>query len=80
MAYIIPSVNVYAQHDVRLTERDSAEPRGTEPSAFEVEMDIENIKRHTSPGTDQIPTELIESGTRTFSSEFHCLINSIWNE
>jgi len=30
-----------------------------EPSAFDTEMAIEKIKRHKSPGTNQIPAELI---------------------
>jgi hypothetical protein len=44
-----------------------------EPSAFEVEMVIEKPKTHKSPGTDQIPAELIKSGGRTIRSEFHKL-------
>ena len=30
-----------------------------EPCAFEVEMAIDKLKRHKSPGIDQIPAELI---------------------
>jgi hypothetical protein len=33
-----------------------------EPSAFEVEMAIEKVKSHKSPGIDQIPAELIKAG------------------
>jgi hypothetical protein len=32
-----------------------------EPSALEVELAIEKLKRHKSPGTDQIPAELIKA-------------------
>jgi hypothetical protein len=32
---------------------------GPEPSAFEVELAIEKLKSHKSPGTDQIPAVLI---------------------
>jgi hypothetical protein len=32
-----------------------------EPSAFEVEMAIEKLKRYKSPGIDQIPAELIKA-------------------
>jgi hypothetical protein len=32
------------------------------PRAFEVEMATEKLKRHKSPGTDQIPAELIKTG------------------
>ena len=51
-----------------------------EPSAFGVEMAIEKLKRHKSPGIDQIPGELIKAGGRKIRSEIHKLINSIWNK
>ena len=37
-----------------------------EPSAFELEMAIEKLKRHKSPGIDQIRAELIIAGGKTF--------------
>jgi len=52
----------------------------SEPSAFEVEMATEILKRHKSPGIDSITEELIKAGGRTFCSETHKLINSIWNK
>jgi len=36
-----------------------------EPSAFEVQMAIENLRRCKSPGSDQIQAELIKAGGRT---------------
>jgi hypothetical protein len=51
-----------------------------EPSAFELEMAIEKLKRQKSPSIDQIPTELIKAGGRTVCSEIHKLINSICNK
>jgi hypothetical protein len=33
-----------------------------ELSAFEVEMSVEKLKRHKSPGIDQIPAEMIKVG------------------
>jgi hypothetical protein len=48
-----------------------------EPSAFEVDMAIEKLKGHKSPGIDQIPAELIKAGGRIFVSEIHKLIISI---
>ena len=33
-----------------------------QPSAFEVELTIEKLRSHKSPGIDQIPTELIKAG------------------
>jgi len=41
------------------TEIHTAEPLVPAPSAIEIEMAIEKLKRHTSPGIDQIPAELI---------------------
>ena len=38
-------------------------------SACEVEMSIEKLKRHKTPGIDQIPAELIKGWHRTISSE-----------
>jgi hypothetical protein len=43
-------------------------------------MAIEELKRHKSPGIDQIPAEMIKAGGRTILSEIHKLINSIWNK
>jgi len=40
-------------------------------------MAIEKLKRHKSPGIDQIPAELIKAAGRIISSEIHELINSI---
>jgi hypothetical protein len=51
-----------------------------EPSAFEVEMAIEKLKRHKSPGTDQIPAELVKAGGRIIWSEIYQLIICIWNK
>jgi len=52
-------LNVNGVNDVRQTERHTAEPLVPEPSAFEVELSIENyilciekLKRHKSPGTE----------------------------
>ena len=61
-------------------EVHTIEPLEPEPSAFEVELAIEKLKNHKSPGTDQIPTELIKAGSRTIRCEIHKLIISIWNK
>jgi hypothetical protein len=73
-------LNVHGVNDVRRTEIRTAEPLVPEPSDSEVDMAIEKLKRHKSPGIDQIPAELIQAGRRTFPSEIHKLINSIWNK
>jgi len=44
--------NVYGVIDFRQTEIHTAEPPVPEPSAFEVKMAIENLKRHKSSVID----------------------------
>jgi hypothetical protein len=51
-----------------------------EPSAFEVELAIEKLKRHKSPGIDQIPAELIKAGGRTICYYIHKPVISVWNK
>ena len=48
-------LNVHGFSDVRQTEIHTAEPLVPETSALEVELAIENLKIHNSPGIDQIP-------------------------
>jgi len=47
--------SVHGVNDVRQTEIHTAEPLVPEPSAFEVEMAIEKLKRYKSSGNNQIP-------------------------
>jgi hypothetical protein len=73
-------LNVHGFNDVRQVEINTAEPLVLEPSLFEVELAIEKIKSHKSPGIDQVPAELIKAGRRTFRCAIHKLIISIWNK
>ena len=50
-------LNVREVNDVTQTEIHTAEPLVPEPSAFEVDLAIEKLKSHKSPGVDQIPAE-----------------------
>ena len=50
-------LNVCGVKDVKESEIQTAEPQVPESSAFEVEREIEKLKRHKSPGTDKIPAE-----------------------
>ena len=72
---VVCGVNV-----VKQTELHTTEPLAPKLSAFYVEMAIVKLKRHKSPGIDQIPAELIKAGCRTIHSEIHKLINSILNK
>jgi hypothetical protein len=55
----------------------TAEPLVSEPSLVEVEIAIGKLKSYKSPGTDQIPAELIKAGGETLCSEIHKLICSM---
>ena len=66
-------------NDGRQTEINTTEPLVPERSAFDVELAIEKLKSHKSPGIDQIPAELIKAEGRTIHYEIHNLIISIWN-
>jgi hypothetical protein len=56
-----------------------AESLVPEPSRIEVEIVVGKLKRYKSPGTDQMPAELIEAGCETFRYKIHELILSTWN-
>jgi hypothetical protein len=60
-------LNVHGAKDVRQAEIHTAEPLVPEPSTFEVELAIEKLKSHNSPGIDQIPAELIKTGVGQFA-------------
>jgi hypothetical protein len=54
-------LNVHGLHDVRQMYIHTAEPLVPEPSLVEVEIAIVKLKSYKSPGTDQIPTDLIKA-------------------
>jgi hypothetical protein len=58
----------------------TAEPLAARPSAFQVQIVVENLKRHKSPGINHIPEKFIPARGRTIHSEVHNLIHSIWNK
>jgi len=61
--------------DVRQAEIHTAEPVIPEPSASEVELAIDKLISHKSPGIVQIPEELIKAGGRTICLEIHKLMS-----
>jgi hypothetical protein len=71
--------NIHAVNYVRQTEIHTAEQVVPQPSAFEVEM-AEKMKRHKSPGNDQIQSELFKAGGMTIRPEIHTFIISIGNK
>jgi hypothetical protein len=48
-----------------------------QPSASEPEVAIGNLKISTSPGVDQIPAKIIQTGAETLRSEIDILIKLI---
>jgi len=78
--YFSQLFSVHGVSKVRQTDIYTAERLVPEPSAFEVEMAIEKLKEHTSPGIDEIPAELIKAGGRINRCEIHKLVNSIWSK
>jgi hypothetical protein len=56
-------------NDAIPTEIHTAEPSVPETSVFEVELAVEKLKSHKSPGIDQIPVELNKAGGRTIHYE-----------
>jgi len=57
--YFSQLLNVHRVNDVRQTEIHTAKPLVQELSAFEVQLAIEKLKSHRSPGINEIPAELI---------------------
>jgi hypothetical protein len=78
--YFSQLLNVHGINNDRQTEKYTAEPLVSEPSASEVELAIEKLKSHKSPGIDEIPAELIKAGGRTIRREIYKLIISIWKK
>jgi hypothetical protein len=55
----------------------TAETFVLEPSASEIQVAIEKLRRYKSPGVAQFPTELIKAGGQILRSEVHTLIKFI---
>jgi hypothetical protein len=61
-------------------EVHTAEPLVFGPSRLEVVIAIAKLKKYKSPGSDQIPAELVHTGGEILLSAIHKLINSVWNK
>jgi hypothetical protein len=57
--YFSQLLNVHNVSDVRQIEVHTAEPLVPGASHFEFEIAIAKLKKYKSPGSDQIPAELI---------------------
>jgi hypothetical protein len=65
---------------VRQIEVHMAEPLIPGPSPLEIEIAIAKLKKYKSPGSVEIPAELIQAGGEILLSTIHKLINSVWNK
>jgi hypothetical protein len=59
-------VNVHGIHDIRQMDIHTAEPLVPEPSLVEMDTAIGKLKSYKSPGTDQIPAELIKQQVKHY--------------
>jgi hypothetical protein len=78
--YFSQLLNVHRVSDVRQLKIYRAEQLVPETSPFDAEIAIANLKSYKSPGSDQIPAELLEAEGQILRSKIHKLINSIWNK
>jgi hypothetical protein len=78
--YFSQLLNVHNVSDVRQKEVHTAEPLVPGPSRLEVEIAIAKLEKYKSPGSDQIPAELIQAGGEMLLSAVHKLINSVCNK
>ncbi|PNF24539.1 hypothetical protein B7P43_G05394 [Cryptotermes secundus] len=78
--YFFQLLHVHRVSAVRQTEIHRAELLIPDPSPFEVERAIVKLKRYKSPGSDQIPAELIQARGKILRSKIHNLITSIWHK
>jgi hypothetical protein len=78
--YFSQLLNVHNISDVRQIEVHMAEPLVPGPSRLEDEIAIAKLKKYKSPGSDQIPAELIQAGGEMLLYAIHKFINSVWNK
>jgi hypothetical protein len=75
--YFSQLLNVHNVSDVKQIEVHMAEPLVPGPSHLEFEFANADFKKCKSPGSDQIPAELIQAGGKILLSVFHKLSNSV---
>jgi hypothetical protein len=77
--YFCQLLNIHRVSDVRHIEMHKVEPLVPDPSHLYVETDIAKLISYKSPGSCQIPTELIQAGGEKLRSKIHELINFTWS-
>jgi hypothetical protein len=77
--YFSQLLNVHNVSEVRQIDVHTAEPLVPGPSRLEVQIAIAKLKKFKSPGSDQIPAELIQAGGEMLLSAIqYSLI--VWNK
>jgi hypothetical protein len=71
--YFCQLLNVQGPGSIRQTEIHTAEPFVPEPSAAEIVVTIRKVKRYKTPGSNQIPAELIQA----VGGGGHCILRYI---
>jgi hypothetical protein len=64
-SYFSQLLNVQSGNDVRQIKIHAAETLVPDLSPFEVKIDIDKLRKSTSPGSDQILAKLIQGGGET---------------
>jgi hypothetical protein len=77
--YFSQLLNMHNVSDVGQIEVHTAEPLLPGPSCLEVEPAITRLRKYKSPGSDEIPAELIQPGGEILMYVIHKLIN-VWNK
>jgi hypothetical protein len=73
-------LNVHNFGDVRQIEVHTTKPLVPGTSRLEDEIAIAKLKKYKSPGSDQIPAELIQAGGEILVSAIHKLVKLVWNK
>jgi hypothetical protein len=73
-------LNINNISDVMQIEVHTAEQLVSGPSRLGFEIANAKLKKYKSPGSDQIPAELIQAGCEILRSSIHKLINSVRNK
>jgi hypothetical protein len=74
--YFSQLLNMHNVSDVRRIQVHTTEPLVPGPSRLEVEIAVAKLKKYKSPGSDQLPAELIQAGYEILLSGIrkNCLI------
>jgi hypothetical protein len=78
--YFYQLLSVHGISDVRQMEIHATETLVPEPSPFQVEIAIAKLKKYKSPGTDQIPTDLIQADGEVLHPDIHKFISYVLNK